>query len=129
MAKKSTVRVSKRSAKDSTKRTRRSRKPTAATSEPEQQLDKSELGLALDSGRSFAKRVNAQREQLFKAMSIVECCKYASATLYNVDDSEYMVPAFDVVCDLLDASVGELELIASECEDSTERRVEDPIGS
>ena len=118
MVKKSTVKVSKRSAKDSTKRTRRSREPTAATSEPEQQLDKSEpRPAALDSTPSLAKRVNAQREQLFKAMSIVECCKYASATLYNVDDSEYMVPAFDVVCDLLDASVGELELIASECED------------
>ena len=35
--------------------------------------------------------------------------QYASATLYAVDDSEYMVPAFDTICDLLDTSAGELE--------------------
>jgi hypothetical protein len=86
--------------------------------EPEQQPHESEPRPgALDSAPSIAERVQAQRERLFKAMSIVECCKYASATLYAVDDSEYMVPAFDTICDLLDTSAGELELIATECAD------------
>ncbi|MBB6095037.1 hypothetical protein HNQ60_003924 [Povalibacter uvarum] len=115
----SAAKASKRSAKHSTKKTRTPPEPTAAAeSERDQQSHESEpRPAALDSARSLAKRIKAQREQLFKAISIVECCKYASATLYNVYDSEYMVPAFDVICDLLDTSVGELELIASECED------------
>lgn len=113
------AKVSRRSAKDSAKRTRRSQEPAAAaTPEFEQQPRESELRpAALDSAPSLAERVQAQREQLFKAISIVGCCKYASATLYEVDDSEYMVPAFDTICDLLNTSAGELELIASECED------------
>lgn len=32
---------------------------------------------------------------------IVECCKYAGATVLEVDDSEYMVPAFDTIFELL----------------------------
>ena len=71
--------------------------------------------LPLDSPPSLAARVQAQRDQLFKAMSIVECCKFATATLLAVDDSEYMIPAFDAICDLIDASTEELEKIASEC--------------
>jgi len=35
----------------------------------------------LDDAPSLIERVEAQREQLFKAMSILECCKNASATL------------------------------------------------
>ena len=65
----------------------------------------------LDNAPSLIERVEAQREQLFKAMSILECCKNASATLYDVDDSEYMVPAFETIYDLLDTSAGELERI------------------
>lgn len=61
---------------------------------------------------SLAERVQALREQLFKVISIVECCKFATATLFEVDDSEYMVPAFEVICDLLDTSAEELEKIA-----------------
>lgn len=65
-----------------------------------------------DTRPSLAERVEAQRNQLFKAMSIVECCKFATATLLEVNDSEYMVPAFEAICDLLNASVEELEEIA-----------------
>lgn len=63
-------------------------------------------------GRSLAERMQALREQLFKVISIVECCKFATATLLEVDDSEYMVPAFEAVRDLLNASAEELEEIA-----------------
>ena len=71
--------------------------------------------LRIDDPPSLAERVQAQRDQLFKAMSIVECCKFATATLLAVDDSEYMIPAFEAICDLIDSSTEELERIASEC--------------
>lgn len=112
----SAAKTSKRSARDSTKQRPASEEPAAAT-EPEPTHEPEPRPLALDGAPSLAERVQAQREQLYKAMSIVECCKYASATLYAVDDSEYMVPAFDAVCDLLDTMAGELERIASECDD------------
>ena len=70
---------------------------------------------AIDSVPSLAERVQAEREQIFKALAIVECCKYASATLYEVSDSEYMVPVFEVVRILLDSSADELGRIADEC--------------
>lgn len=60
----------------------------------------------------LAERIQALREQLFKVISIVECCKFATATLLEVDDSEYMVPAFEAIRDLLNASAEELEEIA-----------------
>lgn len=69
----------------------------------------------LGSTASLAERVQALRGQLFKAISIVECCKFATATLLVVDDAEYMVPAFEAICDLIDTSAEELEKIASEC--------------
>jgi hypothetical protein len=69
----------------------------------------------LGSTAPLAERVQALRGQLFKAISIVECCKFATATLLVVDDAEYMVPAFEAICDLIDTSAEELEKIASEC--------------
>lgn len=69
---------------------------------------------ALDTAPLLAERVQAQREQLFKAISIVECCKNATATKLTVDDLEYMVPAFDTVCGLLNSAAGELEVVADE---------------
>lgn len=70
---------------------------------------------ALDTAPLLAERVQAQREQLFKAISIVECCKNATATKLAVDDLEYMVPAFDTVDDLLNSVAGELEVVADAC--------------
>lgn len=67
--------------------------------------------------RSLTERLEAERAQIFKAISIVECCKNATATLMNVEDSEYMVPAFEAVCDLLDTSAEELGRIVDECKD------------
>jgi len=61
-------------------------------------------------------RVEAERQRLFKAISILECCRLATASLYEIGDSEYMVPAFEAICDLLTDSASELEYIASECE-------------
>lgn len=72
-------------------------------------------GSPRDTPPSLAARVEAQRDQLFKVISIVECCKFATATLLEVNDSEYMIPAFEAVCDLLDASAMELGQIVDEC--------------
>ncbi len=115
----SAEKAARRSAKRSTKRRRTPQKSKAAAEldRDQQSQEPGSRSSGLDSVPSLAERLQAQREQLFKAMAIVECCKYASATLYEVDDSEYMVPAFDTVCDLLDTSAGELERIASECRD------------
>lgn len=111
--------VAKASRRHSVKQKHASQEPEAAASpQPKQQPGELELrSSALDSEPSLAERVQAEREQLFKAISIVECCKFASATLLYVDDSEYMVPAFDTSCDLLKTSARALERIASECED------------
>ena len=65
---------------------------------------------------SLAKRLQAERKKLFKAISIIECCKNATATLLEVNDSEYMIPAFEAVCDLLDMSAVELGRIVADCE-------------
>ena len=48
-------------------------------------------------------------------MSIVECCKFATATLLAVDDSEYMIPAFEAICasdPYLSGGVGEDRTLA-----------------
>ncbi|MGH8174797.1 MAG: hypothetical protein ACREV5_00875 [Steroidobacter sp.] len=68
-----------------------------------------------DSLSAIAERLQAQRKEIFKAISIVECCKNATATLLEVNDSEYMIPAFEAVCDLLDTSAMELGRIVDEC--------------
>lgn len=69
----------------------------------------------LDARPSLPEQVQAQREQLFKALSIVQCCKHASATLFEVEDLEYMVPTFDALHDLLNNASEELERIAVAC--------------
>lgn len=57
--------------------------------------------------------IQNEREQLFKAISIVECCKYVSATLPEVESTEYMDGVFDVLCDLLNSAAGELGCIVA----------------
>lgn len=71
---------------------------------------------ALDAGPSLAERVEKERGQIFKALSIVECCWHATVTKWAVDDDEYMIPAFEAACDLLNDAAEELEGIASACE-------------
>ena len=40
---------------------------------------------------------------------------YASASALAANDCEYMVPAYDVICELLDATAAELEEIGTVC--------------
>lgn len=112
-------------AKESDRATSSAAKQTHASSRSQAAVPKSEQGAEsrpaprvspLDAVPSLAERVQLEREQLFKAISIVECCRFATATLLEVSDSEYMTPAFEVVRDLLNDSATELEGIASECE-------------
>lgn len=70
----------------------------------------------IDPSTSIAERVEAERERIFRAVSIVLCCWHAMVTKWNVDNHEYMIPAFKTVCDLLNDATDELEGIASACE-------------
>lgn len=100
-AKKSIAKKSDRLAKDATKRTRQSRESQAATPKSEQRPEPRRVELRaspLDAAPSLGERVEAERARLFKALSIVECCRFATATLFEVNDSEYMVPAFEAIC-------------------------------
>jgi len=66
------------------------------------------------SSPSFAERVQAEREQLFKVIGIVELCRLASVTLLETTDPEYMVPAFETICDQLNTSAERLERLAAD---------------
>lgn len=61
---------------------------------------------------SLAERVQAEREQLFRAIGIIELCRFATSTLLEVGESEYMIPVFETTCDLLNASAERLEWIS-----------------
>lgn len=101
------------------KRTRASRESNAVTpqSKPGAKPRKRTPPITpTDPAASIAERVEAERERIFKAVSIVLCCWYAMVTKWNVDDHEYMIPAFETVCDLLNDAANELEGIASACE-------------
>lgn len=55
-----------------------------------------------------------EREQFFKAISIVECCEYASSTMAEVATVEYMDGVFDVLLEILNSSAGELGCMVDE---------------
>lgn len=66
-------------------------------------------------GLSLADRIQAEREQLFKAMSLVECCKYASASLLDVEATDSLVGVYELLYDVLDSAAGGLGCIIEEC--------------
>ena len=118
-AEKATPKKSSPSTKGIAKRARPSRESRAAASRSKRRADtrKSTPPVnTLDADPSLAERVEAERDRIFKAVSIVLCCWYATVTKWAVDDHEYMIPAFEAVCDLLNDSAEELERIASVCE-------------
>ncbi|MGC3980139.1 MAG: hypothetical protein QM808_02650 [Steroidobacteraceae bacterium] len=63
-------------------------------------------------GPSLAERVQAERQQLFKVIGIVELCRLATATSLEITDPEYMVPAFETICDQLNTAAERLEWLA-----------------
>ncbi|MGC3981412.1 MAG: hypothetical protein QM808_09150 [Steroidobacteraceae bacterium] len=63
---------------------------------------------------NLIERVQAEREQLFKAIAIVELCKLSTATLLETGDCENMVPVLETTCDLLNTSAERLEYISAD---------------
>lgn len=63
---------------------------------------------------SLAERVQAEREQLFKVIGIVELCRLAAVTSLDITDPEYMVPAFETIRDQLNTAAERLEWIAAD---------------
>jgi hypothetical protein len=117
-AKRSISRESARTPKEAARRTRQTNElKSAQVGARRLESQKTKLGVSpLNAAIPLDQRVEAERQQLFKAISILECCRLATASLYEIGDSEYMVPAFEAICDLLTNTVSELEYIASECE-------------
>ena len=114
-AKASRAKASRRDGESATEQSRApTQSPAPETVAPESHQPAPKLPVQ-DSLSTIAERLQAERKQIFKAISIVECCKNATATLLEVNDSEYMIPAFEAVCDLLDTSAMELGRIVDEC--------------
>jgi hypothetical protein len=56
-----------------------------------------------------------QRDRLFKAMSVVACCRLACASLLDQGGNlEVMTDALQAAYDLIDATAGELEVIGGD---------------
>jgi hypothetical protein len=118
-AKRSISRQSGRTLKRPARRTRPTKESKSVQVGAEQRFEaqQTKSGVSpLDAAPSLDERVEAERQRLFKALSIVECCRLSTASLYEVRDSEYMIPAFEVITDLLTTCAEELERVASECE-------------
>jgi hypothetical protein len=62
----------------------------------------------------LAERLQLEREQLFRAMSVVTCCRLACASKFANDDPEVMVDALQVAYDLIDQAAGQLGVICDE---------------
>lgn len=61
-----------------------------------------------------ARHVNVERERLFKAMSIIACCRLACASLLDQGGNlELMADALQAAYDLVDATAGGLEAIGT----------------
>jgi hypothetical protein len=59
--------------------------------------------------------MDEQRERLFKAMSIIACCRLACASLLDQGgNQEVMTDALQAAYDLIDVTAGELEVIGSD---------------
>jgi hypothetical protein len=114
-AKASRVRVSGKPGTTSTKQAPTPKQPRALAANTPESQEREPKPSVLDGMPSLAERLQAERAQIFKAISIIACCKNATATLLEVSDSEYMIPAFEAVCDLLDTSAMELGRIVDEC--------------
>lgn len=63
---------------------------------------------------ALALHVNVERERLFKAMSIIACCRLACASLLDQGGNlELMADALQAAYDLVDATAGGLEVIGA----------------
>jgi hypothetical protein len=61
---------------------------------------------------ALAQHVNVERDRLFKAMSIIACCRLACASLLDqAGNLEFMADALQAAYDLVDATAGVLEVM------------------
>lgn len=69
---------------------------------------------------SVGDRVQKQREELFKVMGIVECCRYASdSRLVSASGGPDIAAALEAAYESLDRAAGELGMVV---DDDRERR-------
>lgn len=81
---------------------------------PKPSTRKSKPGAAAAEPGDCSKPMDRPRDQLFKAMSIIACCRLACASLLEVDgDPEFMTDALQAAYDLIDVAAGALEVIGS----------------
>jgi hypothetical protein len=65
----------------------------------------------------LAERLQSEREQLFRAMGIIMCARYATASKWTEDiAAEDMAGALETAYDLIDKSAGELGVMCDEQE-------------
>jgi hypothetical protein len=65
----------------------------------------------------LAERLQSEREQLFLAMGIIMCARYATASKWTDDIApENMASALEAAYDLIDKSAGELGVMCDEQE-------------
>lgn len=63
---------------------------------------------------ALTQHVNVERDRLFKAMSIIACCRLACASLLDQGGNlELMADALQAAYDLVDAATGGLEVIGA----------------
>lgn len=63
---------------------------------------------------ALAQHVKAERDRLFKAMSIIACCRLACASLLDQGGNlELMADALQAAYDLVDATADGLEVIGA----------------
>lgn len=63
---------------------------------------------------TLARHVNVERERLFKAMSIIACCRLTCASLLDQGGNlELTTDALQAAYDLVDATAGGLEVIGA----------------
>jgi hypothetical protein len=66
-------------------------------------------------------RIQRQREQLFKVSSMLDCCRYASASKLAYEDLEFMSHTLHGISALVNETAGELGVIVDELEVRTVR--------
>lgn len=62
----------------------------------------------------LAVTIEAQRQQLFKALAVIEVCRYACASMFEGFDPEQLYDALKVVHELVDDVADVLEEFAAE---------------
>lgn len=63
---------------------------------------------------ALGEQLQFERERLFKAMSVVECCRLACASKYENRNPECMIDALQVAYDIVNQVAGRLGLMSSE---------------